>query len=80
MQGFLCSLFNTFLFVSGPFGRTRREPIHLAGFQEEGPRASSLHVAPGEHLPPASGRLLFDAAGNREGRQRLCAHLLQEYR
>lgn len=62
-----CVMYLTYFSVSEPFGQNRREPIYLAGFLEESPPACSLHVAPGQHLPPAIGSLLFGAAWNREG-------------
>lgn len=65
--------------TSGPPGRRRREPVHLAGLQEEGPTARAVHVAPWQCLPAAAGGLLPGAAGGGEGHQRLCAHLLQEH-
>lgn len=53
----------TCLFLSELVGKNGGEPVHLAGFQDEGPPSPSLHVAAGQHVPPVPGPLLFGAAG-----------------
>lgn len=68
-----------YLSLSEPLGRNRGEPVHLAGLRAEGPPASTLHVASGQHPAPDTRRLLSGAARSREGHKCICTNLLQEY-